>query len=172
MRQSMASAITRLFIASALGVSSGLFAVISSLYDADIGSVGLNVQTIQALTVTAPSAVSLIINSANPGTDLASVVDTSSTYAISSNISTALSVSGSQIPAGINFYAQLGLSGSLSATGTILLKSAAGAGGGTITLFPTINAGVYSGSVTYTAGAPVTTNPLVNTSFQLPYTLQ
>ena len=155
----------------ALAASSEMRGAISTQYDSGTGSIAMTIGTIQALAVTAPSAISLVVNDATPGSAPSSVSDATSSYAISTNVSTSLTVSGASIPTGVNFVAQLGASGSLAATGSITLKSAAGAGG-TVTLFSSIAAGFYNGTVTYTVSAPIATNPLTNQSFQLPYTLQ
>lgn len=134
-------------------------------------SIGLTIPVIQALVVTAPTAVALRVTSAVEGNPPTSVSDNTSTYAISTNIATALNVSGSTIPAGVNFQAQYGASGSLGATGNLLLASASSAGA-TTSIFGSIGIGVYNGSITYTVGAPISTNPFSDQSFQLSYTLQ
>lgn len=142
----------------------------ATTYSTATANFSLTTATIQAASIVAPAAISMNVTTATAGQSPNSVSDSTTTYGLSTNVSTVLTVSGAQIPSGVNFQLLFSASNSLAASGLITLQSA-GTNRGTVTIFPTINPGAYSGMVTYTLGAPITLAPLASQSFQLSYGL-
>ncbi len=142
----------------------------ATVYSTATSNLSLTTSTIEIGTISAASSISMIVSTATAGSAPNSVSDSTTTYNISTNVSTSLTVSGAQLPSGVNFQLQFQGSNNAYSSGTIVLQSGS-SNNGTVTIASTIPPGAYTGTVTYTLGAPITRAPLASTSFQLAYTL-
>lgn len=160
-----------IFGLSAVASSASLLAM-STTYTYFTPRLDLHIAPIKVCSVEAPGTITLLIDSAEPGENPAPVTDASSTYSISTNETTSLSASASQVPEGIDFFAQYSASATLPPVGPIQLQTASGSSAGSVNVFDAIAPGIHSGSVKYTASAPITTKPFEGQSFPVEHILQ
>lgn len=142
----------------------------ATVYSTATSNLSLTTSTIQVATIAASSSISMVVSTASAGSAPNTVSDSTTSYGISTNVTTSLTVSGAQLPSGVNFQLQFQASNGSYNSGTIVLQSGS-TNNGTVTIASSVPPGTYTGVVTYTLGAPITRAPLASTSFNLTYTL-
>ena len=133
--------------------------------------VELNVQPIRACNVSAPSPVRLRIAEAEPGDTPNAASDDTSSYAISTNVTSQLRAFPPQIPGDVDLFVSFGNSGILGATSQLQLLSSTGSTASDTVIFDSIPPGVYNGNVSYALNAPVSTSPIEDQVANVDYEL-